>query len=62
MSVEEEVTNCEPETFFTLLRNAAHWEFEIFLMLVFDVLIGLMMWPWLKKMIHEHGQHKECSE
>ena len=56
------MTNCEPETFFTLLRNMAHWEFEIFLMLVFDVLIGLMVWPRLKKAIHKHGQHEECSE
>lgn len=28
------------ETFWTLLRDKAHWEFEIFLMVVFDVLLA----------------------
>lgn len=53
--------SCEQETFISLLRNAAHWEFELFLMLVFDVVIGAIAWPWIRKLIHKHGQHKECS-
>lgn len=28
------------ETFWTLLRDRAHWEFEIFLMVVFDVMLA----------------------
>jgi hypothetical protein len=41
------------ETFWTLLRDPAHWEFEGFLMLVFDVLIAGIAWPFLRK----HWQH-----
>jgi hypothetical protein len=47
----------QPETFWTLLHDGAHWEFELFVGLVetviFDVLIGLMLWPFVKK----HWQH-----
>ena len=35
----------EQETFFTLLKDKAHWEFEIFLMFIFDIVIGLILWP-----------------
>ncbi len=45
------------ETFWTLLRDSAHWEFELFVgfveMLIFDVFIGFMMWPHVKK----HWKH-----
>ena len=41
------------ETFWTLLRNAAHWEFEIFLMLLFDGIIVGLCWPFARK----HWQH-----
>jgi hypothetical protein len=44
---------CPPETFWTLLHDAAHWEFELFLMLVFDGIIGAIAWPFIKK----HWQH-----
>jgi len=40
--------NVQPETFWTLFHNAAHWEFELFLMVVFDVVLGAMIWPFLK--------------
>jgi hypothetical protein len=43
----------QPETFWTLLHDSAHWEFELFVglveMLVFDVLVGLVLWPFLQK-------------
>ena len=32
----ESVCRCPPETFWTLLHDKGHWEFEIFLMLLFD--------------------------
>ena len=42
-----------PETFWTLLHDSAHWEFELLVgfleMVVFDGLIGLLLWPSLKK-------------
>ena len=45
---------CPPETFWTLLHDAAHWEFEIFLMLIFDVVIGALLWPFVKKHYDHH--------
>ena len=43
-----------PETFCTLLRNRAHWEFEIFVTLVVDGLILGMIWPFAQKHIMHH--------
>lgn len=44
----------EHETFFTLLRDKSHWEFEIFVNVVFDgILLGLV-WPFVKKHIQHH--------
>ena len=37
------------ETFWTLLHDSAHWEFEIFLMVIFDGVIGMLFWPFLRK-------------
>jgi len=40
------------ETFWTLMHNKAHWEFELFVgfveMLVFDVVVGILIWPWVR--------------
>jgi hypothetical protein len=49
----------QPETFWTLLHNAAHWEFEIFLMLVFDGVIGALAWPFIKKHWKHHIERDE---
>ena len=37
-----------PETFWTLLRDRAHWEFELFLMVLFDGLIVGLLWPFAR--------------
>jgi len=44
----------QPETFWTLLHDAAHWEFEIFLMILFDGIIFGLMWPVIKKHVRHH--------
>jgi hypothetical protein len=44
----------QPETFWSLLHNAAHWEFEIFLMLLFDIVLGGIAWPFIKKHLTQH--------
>ncbi len=44
----------EHETFWTLLQNASHWEFELFLMFIFDVVIGLFLWPRIKRWKRHH--------
>lgn len=52
----------EQETFWTLLHDAAHWEFELFLMFIFDVVIGVLIWPHLKKfMIHHKGDDDKIA-
>ena len=42
------------ETFGSLLHDRAHWEFEIFLMLLFDGLIAGIFWPFLRKHYRHH--------
>lgn len=44
----------EQETFWTLLHNRAHWEFEIFVTVVFDVVIGGMAWPFVQRHWNHH--------
>lgn len=44
----------EEETFWTLLTDAAHWEFELFLIALFDGLIGLLIWPRIKQFFIHH--------
>lgn len=46
----------EHETFWTLLRDPAHWQFELFLIFIFDVVIGLLIWPSLKKWFKHHAE------
>lgn len=42
------------ETFGDLIANAAHWEFEIFLMLLFDGLIAGLLYPFVRKHYDHH--------
>jgi hypothetical protein len=44
----------EQETFMSLLRDRAHWEFELFLMALFDGLIGALLWPFVRKHWRHH--------
>lgn len=46
----------EHDTFWTLIKDPAHWEFELFLIFIFDVVIGLLIWPHLKKWFRHHEQ------
>ena len=41
------------ETFWSLLHDAAHWEFEIFLMVLFDGVIAGLLYPFVRK----HWEH-----
>ena len=52
----------EHETFWTLLTDVAHWEFEIFLMLIFDVVIGILIWPRVKRWFQHHKDDDEKIE
>ena len=44
----------DPESFWTLLRSPGHWAFEIFLMVLFDIVLGGLAWPFLKKHLLHH--------
>ena len=46
----------EHETFWTLLQDPAHWQFELFLIFLFDVVIGLLIWPALKRAFRHHQE------
>jgi hypothetical protein len=51
------------ETFFDLLKDPAHWEFEIFLMVIFDVIIGFFIWPFVQKaLIHHKSDHERLED
>jgi hypothetical protein len=50
------------ETFLTLLKDPAHWEFEIFLILIFDVILGILIWPRISKFLLHHKSDDERIE
>lgn len=51
---------CDQDTFFSLLQNAAHWEFELFLEFI-SFLAGLLVWPLVRKTWRRvFHQHDEC--
>jgi hypothetical protein len=44
----------QAETLMSLFKSVAHWEFELLLMVLFDGLIGAVMWPFVKKHLQHH--------
>jgi hypothetical protein len=52
----------EHETFFTLLKDPAHWLFEIFLIFIFDGIIGLLIWPRCKRFFRHHASDDQRIE
>ena len=49
----------EHETFWTLLGDPAHWQFELFLIVLFDIVVGLLLWPWVRKAVLHHKSDDE---
>lgn len=47
------------ETFWTLMRDRAHWEFELFVMVVFDGLLFGLLWPFCRKCMCCFGRDKK---
>lgn len=49
----------EHETFFSLLRSVPHWEFELFLMLLVDGVLGAFLVPLFKRWVSHHKSDDE---
>jgi len=47
------------ETFWDLFKSLPHWEFELFLMILFDVVIGYFIWGVIKRHIHKDDKSIE---
>ncbi len=43
------------DTFWSLLQDPAHWEFEIFLIILFDLILAGLLWPFVRK----HWKHHQ---
>jgi len=51
------------ETFLDLLKDPAHWYFELLLIVIFDVIIGLLIWPFIQKaLIHHKSDHERLED
>lgn len=55
------------ESFWTLVRSAAHWEFELALMLVVDGILLGVVWPLVGRRLarfrwHHTEDHAELDE
>ncbi len=50
------------ESFWDLLMDPAHWYFELFLIVLFDVIVGLLIWPFVRKGIMHHKSDHERLE
>lgn len=51
------------ETFWQLLKDPAHWGFELFLIFIFDVVVGLIVWPFVQKaIIHHKSDHERLED
>ncbi|MFZ2523036.1 MAG: hypothetical protein WAW92_01480 [Minisyncoccia bacterium] len=51
------------ESFFDLLKDPAHWEFELFLIFLFDVVVGLIIWPFVRKaLVHHKSDHERLED
>lgn len=51
------------ETFFSLLKDPAHWEFEIFLMVLIDGIALGLLWPRIKGWLtHHQGDDDQLAD
>lgn len=54
------------ETFWELLREPGHWQFEIFTTIIQDVVILGLGWPLVKRLVARHDEkkhgHEHCDE
>ena len=46
------------EEFIELIKSPAHWIFEILLIIIFDGIIGILIWPKIREVIKHLDKHK----
>lgn len=46
----------EHETFWTLLKDLSHWEFELFISVIFMAIEGLVFWPIINRWREHHRE------
>lgn len=44
------------ETYWELMRNVDHWLFELTLIFIFDVMIGMLAYPLFRKWLAAHDR------
>lgn len=50
------------ETFWTLFFDPAHWMFELFLMGLFDGVLGVLLVPYLKRRLKRWSKHHQSDD
>lgn len=51
------------QEFLHLVKDPAHWYFELMLIIIFDVIIGLLIWPFIQKaLIHHKSDHERLED
>lgn len=50
------------ETFMELVKDPNHWLFELMLMMIFDGLIGAILYPRFKRWLKNHDEKKHAHQ
>jgi hypothetical protein len=50
------------EEYINLITDPAHLMLELTLIIVIDVIIGMVAWPFIKKWIKEHDRKKHAHQ
>jgi hypothetical protein len=51
------------QEYLSLLQDPAHILLELTMILFFDVIVGMLMWPLVKRAVHRHDiKHHEKEE
>lgn len=51
----------EHESYIDLMLSLPHWGFELTTTIVQDLLIGLLLWPWLRRRFNERMQKEHVA-
>lgn len=46
------------EEFIELIKSPAHWLFELTIVFIFDIILGILIWPKIKEILRHLDKHK----